>query len=762
MWTPFKKGTDISGLAAAMTRIRSTAYASTGKFIAGVNESNWPSALQPVAPVGPPGSQVLFRPLQMGQNLQITPRWDSRYSAAALQRLARYPLARICIENQKDNICSLEFKIQSTRKEGEPNEDHSKRDLKDKNIGMLRDIIADWWQRDMRSLLEDMFVLDAPATYLRRNGAGKISELRWVPGADIVVKVDDQGLVPMDGESVAYQQNWYGMPRINFTSNDLFYSPRNIVPDCEDKSRASYFYGCSPTEQAAPWIETGMMRLEFVMRYYKDGSIPDAMQIVPPGIAPDTKSEAEEVINATLAGELGARRKFKLVQGFTEGGKDQFIFPKEKLLTDIFDELHIRQVAFAYGTSAQRLLKAMNRASAVAGQDAAEEEGTKPIVTWLKSYIDCIIQQKMGLRGYECIFDQSRENDPEIQSKIDDTYVNDGSMTRNEVRVARGMDRSSEPNADKLGIKVAAGVVFLDGSSLGATSPEPAASGAKPNPDDAIPVPPKVGKPAAKLAKGSRPTINPRRVTKASRDAVDEITKAIHNIFVKHAGTLAGAVEKHYKKMVKVDDGKQEITKVLNVLDWSSLPDEVQAELLSAGVSGVDAGFTQLNVDDSGLINKANTIAGDYAQKRGAEMVGMKWVDGELVQNPDAEWAISDTTRDKIQSLIDKAFKDETKWSDLIDQIKESDAFSQSRAAMIAKTEVANAQVLGNLTAWKETGLVEEVDWVLAGNHEDEPDDECDDMAEGGPYAMDDLPEYPQHPQCMCLLVASQIKDDSE
>jgi hypothetical protein len=608
-----------------------------------------------------------------------------------------------------------------------------------------------------------MFVLDAPATHLRRNGAGKIRELRWVPGADIVVKVDDQGLVPMDGTSVAYQQNWYGIPRINFTSNDLFYSPRNIVPDCEDKSRASYFYGCSQTEQLAPWIETGIMRLEFVMKYYKDGSIPDAMQVVPPGIQPDVRSEAEDILNATLSGNLGDRRKIKLVQGFTTEGNpsDQFIFPKEKLLTDAFDELHIRQIAFGYGTSAQRLLKMMNRAASESNQDAAEEEGTKPVVTWLKGYLDTIIQQKMEMPGYEIAFDQARENDPEVQSKIDDTYVNDGSMTRNEVRVARGMDRSSEPNADKLGIKVATGVVFLDGTSLGATTPEPDDPGKKPEGDE----PPAGKKPPVKpVGKAAKPTINPTRTTKATREASAQIAKSVHGAFVKCMHAVEAAAKKHYGKIAKAagDKNNSTVNAIVDAMDLSSLPDSVEPELLAAGAAGVEAGFVQLGVDDAKMINRSNATAGRYAHERAAEMVGMKWVDGELVDNPDAKWAISDTTRDKLKALVEKAFEDEENLSGVIDRIKESDIFSQARATMIANTEVANAQVKGNLAAWTETGMVETVDWVLAGNHEDDSPCDCEEMAEGGPYALDSLPEYPRHPNDECLLVARKLKGQEE
>src|SRR5581483_1726352 len=110
---------NLGPLAAAITRMRDAAYASDKKYIVNVDPSHWPSALQPVAPIGPPGSLPLMRPIQMGQNLVLTPRWDAKYSANELKTFASYILARICIENVKDTICSLDWKIESKKKQGE-------------------------------------------------------------------------------------------------------------------------------------------------------------------------------------------------------------------------------------------------------------------------------------------------------------------------------------------------------------------------------------------------------------------------------------------------------------------------------------------------------------------------------------------------------------------------------------------------------------------------------------------------------------------
>src|SRR5205807_1478652 len=95
-------------------------------------------------------------------------------------------------------------------------------------------------------------------------------------------------------------------------------------------------------------------------------------------------------------------------------------------------------------------------------------------------------------------------------------------------------------------------------------------------------------------------------------------------------------------------------------LDWRSIAEEVEDDLYEATREGGLHGMMQLEISDQDMINAVNAVARDFAEKRAAEMVGMKWVDGELVENPRAEWAISETTRDDLRRIIKQAFEDET------------------------------------------------------------------------------------------------------
>lgn len=229
------------------------------------------------------------------------------------------------------------------------------------------------------------------------------------------------------------------------------------------------------------------------------------------------------------------------------------------------------------------------------------------------------------------------------------------------------------------------------------------------------------------------------------------------------AESVAGVVGKKVKKLAKIDPDDEAKIEYLaaaayEVIDWQSIVDDVEDDLEEAADDGASNGFAQLEVNDADMISAVNTIAGDFAHERAAELVGMKWVNGKLVENPDAKWAISETTREDIKDLVEQAFSGETPLADLVEQIKESATFSEARAEMIARTEVSRAQVLGNVEAWKQTGLVQTVKWQTSFL---EPCDICEENEDqevilGKPFNTgDEFP--PAHPNCRCVLVVGTI-----
>ncbi len=146
-----------------------------------------------------------------------------------------------------------------------------------------------------------------------------------------------------------------------------------------------------------------------------------------------------------------------------------------------------------------------------------------------------------------------------------------------------------------------------------------------------------------------------------------------------------------------------------------------------------------------------------YAADRAAELVGMrKTPAGKLVPNPNAQWTISETTRQELRTIVTDAFATDTPLPALIESIKTAGAFSDHRAGMIARTEVATAQSAGNFEIWKQTGVVTQLKWFLSADHDEACD--CEDNEDvtvdfGTPFPSGDF-FPPQHPHCICVVAA--------
>lgn len=480
------KITPLGRLAQMLGQAGRSLYQAPRDSIVGIDESGWYSPGQPVKPIAPKGIEPRGFQFWGGQNLSYTPRPDAEYTAAQLKTLGTYPMARFIIENTKDLVAGVPWSIRLKAQPGEKRKDREKREQKDSNIARLSKFLErpdgeNDWTTWARSLLEDMLVIDAASVLVRKTFAGEIAELRILRGESIVRYIDENGFTPKP-PSPAYAQNWWGIPLVDLTSDQLIYRPRNIVPR---NTISSQLYGMSPTEQAAEEIQVGINRLAFIASYYTAGSIPDMLQVVPLGVNPEKVAEGMAWMNSELAGNLAKRRQMRMIQGYSEDGKDQVLFPKAEVMADAFDELHIRKLCYAYGASPQRLMRMMNRASAQQTDEAAQEEGERPWIEWLRGVANHIIQIVFGLSDYEMTFDTDREVDIAKMAGVDKTLVDMGEYTRNERREIRGDDPRPEKEAGILGITTATGFVPLDATvpSRSELNP-PAAFAARPGEGD--------------------------------------------------------------------------------------------------------------------------------------------------------------------------------------------------------------------------------------------------------------------------------------
>jgi hypothetical protein len=270
--------------------------------------------------------------------------------------------------------------------------------------------------------------------------------------------------------------------------------------------------------------------------------------------------------------------------------------------------------------------------------------------------------------------------------------------------------------------------------------------------------------------------LDPHRGTPQYRQAIHHINHALTKVFAKQHEHAVAAADKILKakslQFRKLDNNDPD--DVADLIydaiedEWSVLPAEFEPSLRQAMAAGASTGIVQLEIRDTKLISAVNTIAADYAKARSAELIGMQYDDdGNLVENPNAEWAISDTTRVKIRSIVTEAFQDETDIKLIrqkIQQALEDDQagiFSIERANTIANTEVATAQSKGNYDVWQKSGMVEKLKWTVS---DEGPCDVCEDNEDesveiGKPFPSGDLCP-PAHPGCRCVCYVEKLGGD--
>lgn len=242
---------------------------------------------------------------------------------------------------------------------------------------------------------------------------------------------------------------------------------------------------------------------------------------------------------------------------------------------------------------------------------------------------------------------------------------------------------------------------------------------------------------------------------------MSEIESSMLSAFRDAANTASEDIIPSYER-------ETDASKIADELSLDSFTDVVDDISDSLGDVFIDAGenaFASLDINDDELFGLVSEDARSYADARGAELVGKKWVDGELVDNPNAEWAITESTRDGLRTLIESAYSDGMTPANLAKEIQQSYLFSSDRAKLVARTETARASIQGSLAGWKRSGVVEGKSSILSDDHD--LDDECDENEDAGVIAIDDdFPSGddgpPYHPGCNCALVAELVDEGDE
>lgn len=218
--------------------------------------------------------------------------------------------------------------------------------------------------------------------------------------------------------------------------------------------------------------------------------------------------------------------------------------------------------------------------------------------------------------------------------------------------------------------------------------------------------------------------------------------------------STSAAVQKQVRAGLRKSDYEEEID--LSGLDV--LMDVLPAELEPIALDGGLAGLVSIGMqEESDIVNVVSEAAVKYARERAAEMVGKRWVDGVLVDNPNAEWRIDEPTRDGIRDIIAQGLEDNIGRDEIADLIGDSYWFSEERSQLIADTEVTMANQEGVLDSGK-AAKAAGVDIVKEWYPDEDPCPECQENADQGSIEVDE--EFssgdetaPAHPRCECVIL---------
>lgn len=240
---------------------------------------------------------------------------------------------------------------------------------------------------------------------------------------------------------------------------------------------------------------------------------------------------------------------------------------------------------------------------------------------------------------------------------------------------------------------------------------------------------------------------------------------ALEDFFKEAAQAVAKQLAKamDLTKSEAAESRADELVKAL-MLEWSGLVDLAEPFLAAVAVAAGELALNQLSDEaferwGDGM----RELAKEYARDRAAELVGKKWMNGKLVDNPNAKWRIDESTRDLLRGYVRDAIDAGDSAQELATRIENSFAFSENRAITIARTEIAKADSEGAIAGWKSTGLVKAKSWLTVGD--DKVSDPCRANEAKGVVDLewdygDGVKAPPQHPNCRCTLLPELLEEE--
>lgn len=771
-------------------------------------QGEWFGPGRPMVPVAPASVRGRRMDYMFGANYNPTPRQGQAISFETLRLMAdRHDLTRLAIETRKDQMSRLQFTFGVIDSDDDLTPEQDARARRYKML-LRRPDGRLFWVDWLKSVLEDLLVIDAPTVWIRRTmDETEVVGLCQIDGATIKPIIDQGGRTP-EPPDAAYQQILHGMPAANYTTDQLVYRPRN--------TRVHTVYGFSPVEQIVATINIAIRRQMWQHAYFTNGNIPDSLIGVPSTWTPDQIRDFQDWFDSVLTGNTERRRGAMFVPG--EVAKS-YVPTKDAEMFGAGEEWLARVVCFAFGISHQSLVKEVNRATADTAADQALSDGLAPIMGWVKSLMDGILIDQFQEEELEFRWVDDKELDPKVQDEIWKGRVDAGMADRNEWRAAVGEQPRPEPEASMLTIaqgsvtplSVADQIEQQRTRTDSGVFPDPTAVVTDENPDDPKNKKPKSSdgvvasegkdgagskddkseKSASSTRRTSARSLRAFRAIRPDRPAVERrrlrLQKALQGGLARVGGRVVAAVEAELERLsagvskadepengpttsgitpveggavVYAEHADQIIRVATGAMGSFDFLIDPTAEVLEAIAEDTTLATAAIIGPGMGedIVDQVSERAVANARARAAELVGRRILaDGSIIDNPDARWAITQSTRDMIHDTIVRVLAENEGSDAIIQELQDAHAFSPARAEMVSRTEVASVNSQSSMDAMhaaEDAGVELQKEWVLGA----EPCDECQANADQGPIPLDQDFDSgddaaPAHPNCVCATV---------
>lgn len=243
-----------------------------------------------------------------------------------------------------------------------------------------------------------------------------------------------------------------------------------------------------------------------------------------------------------------------------------------------------------------------------------------------------------------------------------------------------------------------------------------------------------------------------RRVVGAVRGRLERLEKAVEpEVTAAEAAAAAAALAAMEREVVRIA--------IESLGSWDFVIDGVSSALEEVAEDAVQQAVAVIGVDNADdLFEQVSERSVRMAQERAAELVGRRVLaDGSIIDNPNAQWAISQSTREQIKATIERVIRNNEGSDALIQALEEDHAFSPARAEMVSRTEIADINSRAQMETYHtaaETGVGVKKRWVLGPR----PCVTCRENAAQGAIPLEESFQSgddtaPAHPNCVCAVV---------